>query len=87
MTTISSHPERYVTVQALVTREQRRCERLYETAAGVDGPLADACIFDSGSLAACLQVLQSLQRGEDALSAITALVGSIAALNDDREQP
>lgn len=84
MTTFSQNPYRAEALLEQALREQERCEHLQGILAGIDSEAADNCWFDAGALSACQRILRAVQRGEDMLDDIAALVDSIAGLNDER---
>jgi hypothetical protein len=65
--------------------ERDRCETLACESEGIDSQLADGCRFDAGALSACQRIVETRQRGNDALTAVFVLVNLITELNDDRE--
>ena len=85
MKTFSQHPERLAALLEQALREQKRCERLQHTWVSLDSQAANACQFDAGALYACCRIIETMQRGEDILADIAALIDLIATLNDERQ--
>lgn len=86
MMNLSQIPDRGSELLEHAIREQQRCEHLQDVWASVDSEAADACQFDAGSLAACQRILHTMQRGDDVLADIAALIDLIIELNDAREE-
>lgn len=86
MPPFSQHAQCLAALLEHAIREQQRCERLQDAWASVDSKTADACQFDAGALSTCQRLLHTMQRGEDILTDMTALIGLIATLNDERQE-
>ena len=67
--------------------EQRRCMLMEHAWASVDSEVADACHFDTGVLQACLRILRTIQRREEILVVIDAMIQQIAQANNERWEP
>jgi hypothetical protein len=64
--------------------EARRCDLMQDAWASVDSEVADGCHFDAGALYACKRILMKMQRREDILADIEAMVKLISHSNNQR---